>query len=424
MNWNTQTILNSLRLGEDSNVEFKEILLSEKKIMSPNCPDIAKELSAMANASGGIVVFGVRDDPRALVGIPLDRLEQVETFISEICQDSIDPPLPVRLTRREMDTSDGDSVAVIVAEVERGLFVHKAPDGYYRRSGGSYVRPMALDYVLRLQQQRSLSGIKRFEQLPVPQSSRADLVPEFYEKFTSELEEDTGLALRKRHLLTLTSDGEERATVAGILMASRDPRKFFPNAYIEAVSYRGTEQNSNSQIDAAEITGPLDQQIQGAMTFFRRNHRIAAVKEPDRRNVPQFSEQAVFEALVNAVAHRDYQVESMKIRFFIFEDRLLITSPGSLVNSQTVETIPLVTATRNELLTNFLRECELSDGDRDRYLRRSLMERRGDGVKIILSESEKLSGKKPRYEAIEELELQLTIFSADLPNQEPTATES
>jgi len=147
------------------------------------------------------------------------------------------------------------------------------------------------------------------------------------------------------------------------------------------------------------------------MAFLRRNQTIAAVKIPHRVEMPQFSERAVFEAIVNAVAHRDYSVSGSKIRFFLFDDRLEIYSPGALPNTVRVESLALRQATRNELMTSLLAETPVpeSTGNVDR---RFFMEKRGDGVPIILAESEKLSGKKPIYRLIDDSELLLTVFAA------------
>ncbi len=418
MKWKTEQILDAVRRGEDSDIEFKEVYFSGgNKVTAPRPDHIAKELEAFANANGGILIFGINDKSREILGVAEENLDLFEQWVQQICNDKVKPGLPINLYRREIPVDAERVVTVLIAEVEKGIYVHEAPDGFFRRSGSS-ARPMDTDYVVRLDQRRSLSGIKRFEQLPMPQSAPQDLQPQLYRNFVSSLEEDTQTALRKRHLLVRNSDGEIRASVAGVLMATDDPREFFPNAYIQAVRYRGTVRDSNFQTDAKEITGPLNRQILDAMAFFRLNSRIAATKELDRHDQSAFSERAVFEAVVNAVAHRDYSMETMKIRFHIFDDRLLIASPGSLVNSMTVDSLGLMTATRNELLTNFLRECGLGDDDQTRYGRGSLMERRGDGVGIIMRESVELSGKTPEYRLVDDMELQLTIHAAELPNQE------
>lgn len=72
-----------------------------------------------------------------------------------------------------------------------------------------------------------------------------------------------------------------------------------------------------------------------------------------RQDFPQFNLRAVFEAIVNAVAHRDYSIYGCKIRFYIFDDRLEIFSPGAPPHTLKVENLPLLQATRNELITSY-----------------------------------------------------------------------
>ena len=118
--------------------------------------------------------------------------------------------------------------------------------------------------------------------------------------------------------------------------------------------------------------------------------------------------QAVFEAAVNAVAHRDYSIQGSKIRLHLFADRLEIFSPGTIPNTMTVESLHLRQSARNELLTSLLARCPSAPGNRN-----FLMDKRGEGVPIILSESEKLSGQRPVYKLIGDAELMLTIFAAN-----------
>jgi predicted HTH transcriptional regulator len=413
---NLTEIMESVRLGEDTGAEFKEVFFSGSRVTDPSRDRLAKELSAMANAKGGWLILGINDKSRRVVGIPADKLDAVEELVRNVCHDSIKPELPVDIYRRELADEDGTIQPVVLVGVEQGLYVHQAPEGYFRRTGSS-ARPMTTDYVVRLHQERSLVRIKRFEELPVPRTTVADLEPELWERFVSPNEPDRETALIKRNLLASTESGELRASVLGLLMCSASPRKHLPNAFIQAVRYRGVIQDSHHQVDAKDLDGPLDRQIRDAMTFFRLNQRVAAQKELGRAEVAQFSERAVFEAIVNAVAHRDYSVDHSKIRLFLFDDRLELYSPGGLVNSMSVDSLPLRTATRNERITNLLAECPVPDAP-DGLGRQHLMERRGDGVNIILRESESHSGRKPEYRLIDEAELMLTIFAAELPNQE------
>ncbi len=405
-----EELLGKIRLGEDSILELKAVSFRGDKIAGPKRDDLADELTAFGNSFDGVLLLGVDDKTRDVEGIPLDKLDIVETLVREICSDSIDPPLNVRIVRMMLPDSQGIEQAIIKVDIPRSLFVHKSPRGYFYRLGSSK-REMKPDYLARLFQQRSQARLIRFEEQSVPESSMNDLSEDFWRKFTTRYREPSEVVLLKRNLLSKEESGVVRASVAGILFCCDHPERFLPNAFIEAVRYRGTMQDSNYQIDAQRIRGTLDQQIKQAMAFLKKNQTVKATKEPHRVEMPQFSEKAVFEAVVNAVAHRDYSVSGSKIRFFMFDDRLEIYSPGALPNTVTVDNIALRQSTRNELITSLLAESPVAEtiGDVERGF---YMEKRGDGVPIILNESTKLSGKTPVYQLIDESELLLTIYAA------------
>ena len=95
----------------------------------------------------------------------------------------------------------------------------------------------------------------------------------------------------------------------------------------------------------------------------------------------------------------------------MFSDRLEICSPGSILNTMTIDSMPLRQAARNELLTSLLARCPMPFNEFSGN-RGFLMDKRGEGVPIILDESEKLSGRRPIYRLIDDAELILTIFAA------------
>ncbi len=407
-----EELLQKIRLGEDTSLELKTVRFRGGRVEEPRRDDLADELAAIANTHDGVLVLGVDDKTREVVGIPVERLEAVERWVFEICNDSIEPPLRFHAFRLRLPDSTGDWQAVLKVEIPRSLFVHSSSGRYFFRQGSSK-RRMQPEYLARLFQQRSQARLIRFEEQPVPQSGIGDLSERLWADYTTRSDEPADVVLLKRGLLTREESGTARASVAGVLLCCEAPERFLPNAYIEAVRYRGKLQDSNYQIDARRIRGPLHQQIEEAMAFLRRNQTIAAVKTPHRVERPQFSERAVFEAIVNTEAHRDYSVFGSKIRFFMFDDRLEIYSPGSLPNTVTVDNIALRQATRNELITSLLAETPVAETTGG-VGRGFYMEKRGDGVPIILSESEKLSGKKPVYRLIDDSELLLTIYSSSM----------
>ncbi len=333
------------------------------------------------------------------------RNKQIESSTTDL----IAPQLFCRIRKMPVVADDGVERIIVRIDVPKSLHVHQSPDGYFHRIGSSK-RQMAPDILARLFQQRSQARIIRFDEQSVTAAPGDCLEKRLWEKFKTPLSpNDDEEFLLKLKLLTQDEDGNICPSVSGVLMASEQPQKFVTNAFIQAVFYRGTERNAAYQSDARDIEGPLDVQIADACKFVEKNMRVYAVKEPMRHDIPQYAMQAVFEALVNAVAHRDYSIYGSKIRLHVFSDRLEIFSPGAILNTMTIESLPLRQAARNELLTSLLARCPMpfEDFPSDRKF---LMDRRGEGVPIILSESEKLSGQRPEYRLIDDVELMLTIY--------------
>ena len=407
----TKELLKKIRSAEDTSFEVKTVRFRGDKVAGPRRDDLADEISAFANTRGGVILMGVDDKNREIVGIPPDRIESVERYIFEICEDSISPPVHFLSSHLWLPDSAGTERNVIKVEIPRSLFVHESPGGYFRRQGSSK-RKIPPDYLARLFQQRSQTGLVRFEEQPVLRSGMDDLSEPLWRRYTTRSDAPPETVLLKRSLLSKEENGTVAASVAGVLVCCENPERFLPNAFIQAVRYRGVIQDGNYQTDAQDVRGPLGRQIKHVMAFFKRNQAVAATKEPHRVEKPQFSERAVFEAVVNAVAHRDYSVCGSKIRFFMFDDRLEIYSPGGLPNTVTVDSMALRQSTRNELVTSLLAETPIAEtiGDVGRSF---YMEKRGDGVPIILRESERLSGKTPVYRLIDDSELLLTIYSWD-----------
>jgi len=291
-------------------------------------------------------------------------------------------------------------------QVDKSLFVHTSNGRYYHRVNESK-REMTPDYLARLMMQRSQARMIWFDEQPVPGTTEADLDPALSQRFLRG-DQPAALQLRKLKLLTQDEDVNTRLSVAGVLMATTDSTQWLTGAYIQAVCYSGEHRDANDQLDAQDITGPLDRQVMQALAFVERNMKTAATKTIGRKDIPQYSLRAVFEALVNAVAHRDYAIYGSKIRLHMFSDRLVIASPGTLVNTLELDELELRQATRNQLIATLLARCPVDQHGVERAM---MMDKRGEGVPLIVRESEELSGKRPEYELVGE-ELQLTIYAA------------
>ena len=404
---NATQVMERIRTGENSGIEFKEVRIGKDKIISPHRDSLSDELAAFANQAGGTIIFGIVDKTQQIVGIGPSNISTLVRYISEICRDSISPPIVYFYVDsvQVMDES-GEEKHLVYVEVERSLWLHKSSNGYFYRHGNSK-REMSTEHLLRVGQSRSQVRIVPFDEQSVPNTSQETLQKDLYMRFTSD---DKAASLCKRRLLISHNDSIH-ATVSGILMCCPKPDEYIYNSYIQSVVYSGKTKDANYQIDARDYRGPLDQQIIGAYHFVNQHNWISAKKELGREERPQFSMKAVFEALVNAIVHRDYSMHGSKIRLFMFSDRLELYSPGALANTLTVDDLMENQFTRNELLSRLLSELSIDDEMGNTVSRRYFLERRGEGVGIILNESESLSGKRPVYELLGS-ELKLSIYAA------------
>jgi ATP-dependent DNA helicase RecG len=406
-------VLEQIRLGEDSRVEFKRVVVEDGKVKAPNAESLCQEIAALANTIGGRLILGVddkfRDGFREVPGVDLDHLDIVGTWVETNAQGRIDPVPVIYLRRMTVPDRSGEERIVMLVDVPRSLFVHAVNGSYFRRQGSAKVA-IPPNELLRLMQSRQRAGTLGFDEMPVIGCRLSDLSAELYARFLGNTDEPAELRLRKLKLLVSGEPGEEWASVAGVLMAAPEPRQWLAHAYVQCVRYLGDERNAEQQHDAADVAGPLDRQINEATAFVLRNMRVGARKHLGRVDVPQFDAQAVFEAIANAVAHRDYSIPGSPVQVHQFADRLEITSPGALPNSQSVESIALRTATRNELLTNLLARTPVTV---EAASRTRVMEKRGEGIPLIRTRSRELSGRAPRFELLGDNALRVTLFAAD-----------
>ena len=406
MIYSDEEIRRQLQLAEDSTWEFKEFKFGGNRPTEPRRDDLADEIAALANAEGGVLLCGVTDEGD-VQGMTRQQIVELDSLLVEVSSDSIKPAVRIRTYHRQLDGR-----LFMLVEIPGGESQHESPGGSYVRVGGSK-RKMTSDERLRLAQRRGQARFHSHDEQTVPGTGFETLDESLWRPLLSaEGSAEPQPALAKFALLANDDAGILRSTVAGVLLCTRSPEQWLPNAGITATRYLGRDRASG-QIDAQEITGPLNRQIGDAVAFAMRNMRVAARKAPARVNLPQYSERALFEAIVNAVVHRDYSISGSRIRLSMFEDRLEIQSPGSLPNNLTLDSMATRQATRNEALTSVLTRMPVEGilGSADRQF---FMERRGDGVPIILRETRELSGKQPEYCLIDNSEVLLTIPAAAL----------
>ena len=387
-------ILNQLRAGEDGRSEFKEVRFGDRGVLAPNTQELAGELVAFANAEGGAVFLGV-DDSGAVRGIPLEHVDMVEHWLLNVATHNCDPPIRLVIRKTLLPGAGGDEEHVLLAEVPRGLYVHRTSSGRYYTRIGSTKQDLTPPELARLFQQRGREYV--FDEQPVLAATVEDLNRNRLEAFFGRSPTIPWLdLLRNTRVIFQDEDGMDRPTVAGLLIFATEPTEFLASGAIEAACYRGTRLSSDDLIHAERLAGPVSDQIDAGIAFVARFMQTG--------DSPQYDIDVVDEAIVNAVAHRDYAIAGSKIRLFLFADRLELYSPGKLPNTITIEDMAYRTFTRNQLLVSFLSRI------RSKRTGQVFLESRGEGVRKILEDGEAHSGRRPKYELFGD-ELRLTLWA-------------
>ena len=389
-------IQGQLLAGEDSRVEFKALQVTERGVRAPNAESLAGELVAVANAEGGTLFLGVDDDGQP-VGIPKRRLDVAERWLVNIATENCDPP--IRPIIRKHLVGEGESAKhLILATIPRGLHVHRTTSGRYYQRIGSSKRDLTPTELARLFQQRGREFV--FDEQPVPTADVAALNQRRLEAFFGRSPAIPWLdLLRNTRVAVETEEGVTRPTVAGLLAFATEPSDFLPFCTIEAACYGGTALSSEDLVHVERLAGPAADQIDAAVAFVARFMQ----EERPAGSDPAYDIDLVDEAVVNAVAHRDYAISGAKIRLFLFADRIELYSPGKLPNTLTLEDMPYRTFTRNQLLVSFLSRL------RSKRTGQVFLESRGEGVRKIMRVAEAHAGRAPAYHLFGK-ELRLTLW--------------
>ena len=305
--------------GEDLHTEFKAWPVHRDKL--------AATLVAFANAEGGLILLGV-DDTGLSVGV--EDSDQVMRFVDTVAFNNCVPPISIE--QEIVDPRSASGQRVIVVSVPRGdmrpYCTQKGNTIYVRTGSGR--RPASREEILRLFQ---ASGSIFYDEKPLPSLDIGDLDLYAFESYLA----DTGLEgvhpSMEQLLINwrlLSVDGHP--TLAGVLLFGRHPQRHLPFAQINAARIPGTTL-ANDPSDRKDLTGRLFDVIDQAERFMSLHlpvaHRIRGF-EPER--YPELPEAALREAVVNAVAHRDYTIPG-PIRLFVFDDRVEIHTPGKPPNT-------------------------------------------------------------------------------------------
>jgi predicted HTH transcriptional regulator len=428
-----EELLREIQAGEDSFLDFKEVLFQGHQIKfipsrGQASQELAKDLSCFANTEGGVLLFGVRRDGER-VGMSAEAADALQEFILNVAQNNVEPPLGHLLLFDRVMIPDRTAQLKLCLklEVRKALYAVHAPRGdrpYHRLV--DQCLPMTLEQQARLFERRGM--MQPFEERPVI-SAPADAIErsrfeEYYrltyggELGTSRLPYEQ--LLQNLKLLTTDEAGTMHPTVVGLLLFCGHPERYLSGAYVDVAAYEDVRPDASQQSDAKPIYGTILEQVERVLSYLKSSPMVPIQAEKDgvgRLDKPAYSARALQEAVVNALVHRDYSISGSQIRVFLFRDRIEISNPGRLHNTLTVESLyaGCQPVRRNQLLAGFLRTYVSP------LTGRAYMEGRGEGFLAMVRECEAVSGRPPEMQLVGD-SVRLTIHRAGHPAS-PEETE-
>lgn len=303
-------LIATLARGEDSHNQFKQTITTSDAL--------AAEMVAFANANGGRIYIGVRDNGSVL-GVSPEELAKLNNFISNAGSHGVQPALNPVTTN--ISHPDG---LVVVVEIQR----------MFQRS-----------------------GLAHGDEVPAGRLGPGDVDLEYFEEFFQrefgETVEEHGVPLPQL-LSNMNLCQDDTLNVAGALLFCRQPHYQLPVFIAKGMAFPGTELADVQYLDSRDFVGKLAVQYYNAMAFLMANLRhIQGDKSVNSVGDPEIPRIVLEELLANAFIHRDLFVQA-PVRLFIFADRVELISPGHLPNNLTVENIILGNSNiRNPILASF-----------------------------------------------------------------------
>lgn len=289
-----------LRLGEDSRTEFKGVVTSNYDV---DVGDIARTVAAFANSGGGQLFLGVEDDGTPSGVGSVAEADAIMRRVSQACRDRLRPAIACEMTKALVD----DAVVLIV---DVPGFAPDRPylvDGVlFIRDGSQAQRGTRAD-LIRITQ----SVDYHFDEQPVRGATTDDLdLPSVREFPSSVYERSSDASETTGYLRTLGClDTADTPTVAGLLSFGRNPQQWLPDATVSAVRIAGIEPTTQF-LDREDIGGRLTDQFKGAAAFLSKHIGAPSRVEGWERKDVGIPVEVLREALLNALAHRDYRMAS------------------------------------------------------------------------------------------------------------------
>lgn len=295
---------------------------------------IVETVAAFATCQGGTIRVGIRPNGER-AGVEIGR-----TTLEDLARDiklHTDPPQFPSIIVEGEEKSAVINIQV-TASLVKPVFAYGRP---YLRVGRTNQR-LSREEVKRLLEQ---TEGRTWDTLPCDGFTPDQLDSDAIRDFLYRARQDTGAApmtvLENLSLLTVRGD----ICNGAVLLFANNTQRFFPDAVVRCARFAGA--TSVTFIDQADIGGTAIHQIEEALKFVTRNtHQALRITgQAEHETIPEYPEEAVREAITNAVCHRNY-LDAGNIQVRIYDDRFEVWNPGSLPPGLTFEALYSEHATR------------------------------------------------------------------------------
>lgn len=352
---------------------------------------VLESIAAMAMTDGGIIAIGIGDD-RSFAGKPLGQ-EARDAMLDAGHKCGV----PVQV--REISVDGNPVLLVAIPEIRRRIVT--TPDGRLLRRVGSSCQPLAGDAMARFVRAREDRSAEEEAALDLDlRDLRLDLV-------NKALEADGKRKVTRQNLIRGLTDLEVARPAdppldptvlrSAAILFSENPAKSVPGAAVQIVRREGVGPGQGPVFERKELRGPISDLLDSALAFIDKHtsHKEAVVGT-HRERIPEYPPTVLREAVLNALAHRDYGLAGATVDISIWDDRIEIQSPGPLPGHITLDNMRAEHYSRNRRLMHVLKLF-------------SLVEEYGEGIDRMFQEMEERLMEPPHFTATES-SVTVTLF--------------
>lgn len=367
-------------LSEEENQTF------DRKSIKISPRDLAIPIVAFANADGGDIAIGITDKTRRIEGVDFETKKLNELL--RVPFDFCNPTIKVGIEKVQCVDEKGRDNHVLVMHIEASPQVHaNQADEVFLRIGDKS-KLQTFEERLQLNYDK---GERYFEDKAVPDATIDDIDMDFVKEYTDKINYGKSPLeyLKENRGFIKEKDDEIQISSAAILLFGKNPQNFFPRARIRFIRYEGIEEKFGTEMNVIKdviFEGTLLNMINEAIAYLDTQVKEKTYLGSDGTFVtdeeyPKFVRQ---ELIVNAVTHRAYSITGTDIQIKMFDDHIVVESPGKLPGLVRADNIRFTHFSRNPKIAEFLKNYKF-------------VKEFGEGVNRMCNELEQVGLKDPIY---------------------------